>query len=112
MTDFIDVEPRLWLDESHVLVMRAPRERKARSRGRASDARNLISSMLFGLAVHAIVSPWTAAYSDPIVRSDRVTNERAENGLSRKYWEGLAHVLSRAPSVAEYDDAGETAPLL
>jgi hypothetical protein len=112
VTDFADAEPRLWLDETKVLLVRAPRERAKPGHSLASDARNCLSSVLVGLAAHAIVFPWATAYSDPIVHSVGVINEASRNGLSRRYWEGLAHALNCAPSVLEHDDGDETAPLL
>lgn len=111
MNDFADSDPQFWLDDSRVLVVRSLKAQTPRARGMVAQARNILSAALFGLSVIGLTS-LSVSSSDHIVHSSQVANERADNGLSRRYWAGLARALEQAPAVAAYDDSDEPAPLL
>lgn len=112
MNEFADATPLAWFDDTRVLVTRAPVERRQKNAsGLMSQVRGVLSSVVLGLAVVGLTSQ-TVSSSDDIVRATHIANDRAENGLSRSYWQGLAHALSRAPSYVESDDVEDAAPLL
>lgn len=112
MTDFADADPQSWLDDSRVLVVRVKaRNKTARMRGVASEARQLLSSMLLGVSVIALGS-FTVSSSGHIVRSNQVANTRSDDGVSNRYWSGLARALDQAPEVQDHEESVEVAPLL
>jgi hypothetical protein len=111
VNEFADSNPSAWLDETQVLVVRARARATAKVRGLTTEARGMLSSALFGLAVAGLTA-LSVSSSDHIVRAYEVTNSTSANGLSRRHWEGLAHALARAPDVAEHEEPDEVAPLL
>jgi len=112
MNEFADANPQSWLDESHVLLVRpTPAMNVGRVRGLASEVRSLLSTALFGLSVAGLMS-FSASMSNQTVRSAQVMNEHADNGLTRRYWAGLASALDQAPEMAIYEESDEVAPLL
>lgn len=112
MNDFADVDPQFWFDDSQVLIVRAQQPtRTLQSSGLLSAARKLMSAAVFGLAVVGLTS-LSASTSDHVVRSFQVANERAPNGLSRRYWQGLTQALDRAPEVEDFEETDEPEPFL
>ena len=102
MNDFEAYDPGAWFDDTHVLITRAKRSRKAPVQKAVDVVRSALAGVLIGAS--ALGFTMATAHAAPTVVHSERNIAQSKRGLSGAYWQGLRSALSRAPDVPDYAD--------